>query len=681
MPTPRSIAVATVLVLAGLTAAARADQTLTYPDLVGRLTDLARLAVLPDRGETCAQWSSYDRASRYDEKTGKYVNWDANGDGGGIIRSEGDQVVMAEMKGPGCIWRIWSAAPGKGHVKIYLDGQPAAGRRPAVRPLFRRQARPIRLPAALLRPGQGPFERAEPLSADPVSEVVQGGGRQGLGQLLPLQLRDLSRRDHGPDLQRRAGRPARRSTEGGRTTSLPTSLGTDPAGKRAGQKTLVRSVRAAPGQTVRRGPARRPAGDHRPVGQDETRRSGRPDDRPPQAGPADHLGRPVEAGRVVPAGRFLRHGPRREPLQDASAGHDHEGVLFLLVHAVRQERLGRAGQRGRDASGRSSSRSPTRPLERPFEGLAHFHAKWHRDTVELPKDRWPDWIMLRTQGRGRFCGVSLHVWNPRGGWWGEGDEKFFVDGEKFPSTFGTGSEDYFGYAWGCPNLFQKPYHCQSMTQGNQGHQSLARWHIVDNVPFQKSFEGCIEKYYPNDRGTLYACTARWYLAPGGKDAYGPVPAEQRDGYYTRPELVVNGFTVLNEPPGEAQVQKLNGFGTGQWKNDQQLWWTGAGPGGKLELGVPVAATGRYEVSVRLTKAQRLRHRAAFAGRQEGGRADRPLQPERHPHGPDRPGHIRFDGRPAHLDGRDSRRQSAGQEVLHVRHHPARCEGGEVSRLI
>ena len=87
------------------------------------------------------------------------------------------------------------------------------------------------------------------------------------------------------------------------------------------------------------------------------------------------------------------------------------------------------------------------PLGRAFEGMGHFHAKWHRDSVPLPKDRWPDWVMLRTQGRGRFCGVMLHVWNPRGGWWGEGDEKFFVDGEKFPSTFGTGSEDYFGYAW------------------------------------------------------------------------------------------------------------------------------------------------------------------------------------------------------------------------------------------
>ena len=106
-----------------MAAAAGAETTLTYAELVRRMTDLSQLAVLPEAGEKCGLWSSYDRASRYDEKTGKYVNWDANGDGSGVIRSEGDRVVMAEMKGPGCIWRIWSAAAEKGHVKIYLDDQ------------------------------------------------------------------------------------------------------------------------------------------------------------------------------------------------------------------------------------------------------------------------------------------------------------------------------------------------------------------------------------------------------------------------------------------------------------------------------------------------------------------------------------------------------------------------------
>ena len=40
--------------------------------------------------------------------------------------------------------------------------------------------------------------------------------------------------------------------------------------------------------------------------------------------------------------------------------------------------------------------------------------------------------------------------NPVEAWWGEGDEKVFVDGEKFPSHFGTGTEDYYGYAWCWP---------------------------------------------------------------------------------------------------------------------------------------------------------------------------------------------------------------------------------------
>ena len=108
--------------------------------------------------------------------------------------------------------------------------------------------------------------------------------------------------------------------------------------------------------------------------------------------------------------------------------------------------------------------------------------------------------MLRTEGRGRFCGVMLHVWNPRGGWWGEGDEKFFVDGEKFPSTIGTGSEDYFGYAWCDPHLFQKPYHAQSMTQNNAGHQSVLRWHVVDNIPFQTVVRG-LHREVLSQRGT------------------------------------------------------------------------------------------------------------------------------------------------------------------------------------
>src|ERR1035437_9745843 len=97
-------------------------QQLTYIDLVKRLTDLEYLATIPAPGDQHAQWSSYDQKSRYDADSGKYVGWAANGDGDGIIPKEDGKLVFAEMQGPGCIWRIWSAAPKEGHVRIYLDG-------------------------------------------------------------------------------------------------------------------------------------------------------------------------------------------------------------------------------------------------------------------------------------------------------------------------------------------------------------------------------------------------------------------------------------------------------------------------------------------------------------------------------------------------------------------------------
>jgi len=212
-------------------------------------------------------------------------------------------------------------------------------------------------------------------------------------------------------------------------------------------------------------------------------------------------------------------------------------------------------------------------------------------------------VMLRTQGRGRFCGVMLHVWDPKPGWWGEGDEKFFVDGEKFPSTIGTGSEDYFGYAWCCPALFQRPFHCQTMTQNNQGHQSVLRWQVADNVPFMESFEACIEKYRGNDQGTLYACTPVWYLAPGGSDPIEPVPVAERWGYCTVPPPGGGGYKVLGKPNGRVQNQGMHHFGAGKWHDDNQLWWTHASPDDKMDVAFDVKKSGTYRVDVTLTKAR------------------------------------------------------------------------------
>jgi hypothetical protein len=163
----------------------------------------------------------------------------------------------------------------------------------------------------------------------------------------------------------------------------------------------------------------------------------------------------------------------------------------------------------------------------------HLHV-WNRWTPPAQEaDTW--WY-------GRWNNKSID-W-----WWGEGDEKFFVDGEVFPSTFGTGSEDYVGYAWAAEPpfpTFDSPYACQPFValDGN-GHTSVSRFHICDDVPFQTRFEGYIEKYKGNmwEGGNLclYAATAYWYQKPGGNDPYGRVPISERVGYDVEPESASEG---------------------------------------------------------------------------------------------------------------------------------------------
>jgi hypothetical protein len=193
--------------------------------------------------------------------------------------------------------------------------------------------------------------------------------------------------------------------------------------------------------------------------------------------------------------------------------------------------------------------------------LLRFHAKWHRDALlerGAAQGREIDWPLLLVEGQGRFCGIHLHVWNswvppvaqPEDWWygrwdrktidwwWGEGDEKFFVDGERFPSTFGTGSEDYVGYAWAAEPpfpTFESAYACQPfVAMDGNGHTSVNRFHICDDVPFQRAFEASIEKYKGNQWGEngqcLYAVVAYWYQRAGGHDPYGPLPLAERVGY-------------------------------------------------------------------------------------------------------------------------------------------------------
>lgn len=585
-------------------APAQADQNLSYADLVQRMTDLAHLAVLPQAGEKCAQCSSYDRASRYDEKTAKYVKWDANGDGGGIIRTEGKHVVMAEMKGPGCIWRTWSARAQQGHVKVFLDGsdQPVVDM-PFIH-YFDGKHEPFAYPGLsynledIKSHGQNLYM---PIPYQKSCKIV---AEKGWGAYYHFTYATYPKGTQIPTFSAKLAADSAAALQKV-DAFFRTRLGQDPAGARPGQQLLRKTVQIGPDQTVRVAEL----SGARAITEVKVKPVGKFSDREDEmAAMRNVVLRITWDGQARPAvwcplGDFFGTAPGVNLYKTLLTGMTDQGGYAYWYMPFATSAVVELVSEGRRPRGFEVELVHA-PLDRSFAGLGHFHAKWHRDTFKLGEDRWPDWVMLRTQGCGRFCGVMLHVWNPRGGWWGEGDEKFFVDGEKFPSTIGTGSEDYFGYAWCDPHLFQKPYHAQTMTEGNRGHQSVLRWHIVDNVPFHCGIETCIEKYYRNeDRGTLYACLPVWYLAPGGTDPYQSLPASERHGYYVKPVLTAGGLRVLGDPPGQIQIQGLAHYGRKKWLRDEQIWWTHAKPGATLELGLTVPKQGSYEVTLVLTKAR------------------------------------------------------------------------------
>jgi hypothetical protein len=89
------------------------------------------------------------------------------------------------------------------------------------------------------------------------------------------------------------------------------------------------------------------------------------------------------------------------------------------------------------------------------ERSLHFHAAWREYPFEDSVSwKGEDLNFVTLVGSGRLVGDSLAIFNdapsvphPYNNWWGEGDEKIYVDGEPFPSHIGTGTEDYYGYAW------------------------------------------------------------------------------------------------------------------------------------------------------------------------------------------------------------------------------------------
>lgn len=527
----------------------------TVESLLGEMTDLDRLATPADY--TCRQFSSYDRASTTPDDP---ETWFANNDCGNYLRREkGGEFVLAEAEGPGAIVRIWSANPG-GTIRIYLDGKVAL------------EADFEALATGKVEPFAPPFGELCSRGASlyfpfPYAKSMKVTTSKG-GQYYHVNYRTYTK---GTKVETYAGAPGEAVRAAGERLTRPAPVGPQEATAR-----FFGSLDLTGPDTITRLELSKIEGDLRQA--------------------TIRMTFDGELCVCAPLGDFFGTAPEKNDYRTLPLGTWYSNFRMPFAKSARIEVEG----------AKVEGRVRTRPGP---AALLRFHA-WWRGRARLATRPMRDWTVLAGAGRGRYVGTALYVRNPVRAWWGEGDEKVYVDGEKFPSTFGTGTEDYFGYAWCGTDLFSHPYHSQSRCDGpgNKGSTAVNRFHVIDDIPFEKSIKFDIEVWHWAQCEIGYASVAYWYAEPGFRGDLEPAPAAERVLIAVPGPAAVAGaiegeaLRVLERSEGSAaEPQDMGAFGEG-WSGDAHLWWRGARPGSVLRLEFRSKLAGRRKLFLALTKA-------------------------------------------------------------------------------
>ena len=152
--------------------------------------------------------------------------------------------------------------------------------------------------------------------------------------------------------------------------------------------------------------------------------------------------------------------------------------------------------------------------------MLYFHAHWRRENpTRLQRDYE---ILPRVAGRGRYLGTNVGVITDRGTyhntWWGEGEIKIYLDGDKeLPTLVGTGTEDYVGTAWG-QGQYANLYQGSPVADEGAGAWSFYRYHVPDPVYFRRDVRVTMQQIgylADHSRGALVREGRRIYRAGPG----------------------------------------------------------------------------------------------------------------------------------------------------------------------
>jgi len=520
------------LMAAAACGVAFAAEPINTGTLLRELVDLRRLAEWTDPAYRTVQFSSYDRRSNLPGGP----DWFANSDGfggepipgfEGVVREPGPdgvgEYLICDVEGPGAIVRTWSAAI-DGRLRVVLDDEGT--------PIFEGPAADF-----LSCPYQA---LAEPDALD--TAFLDGTLRQHQAAYCPIPFAKRCRMVWIGDLKKvhfyqvqircyTAGAAVRTFSKQDLTEFAPAlrdavRILRNPAGEypSAGSAEPVAILAALdPGEVAEVLKLEGPQALER-----LTLKLGAPDlDRALRQTVLNVICDGHPWGQVqAPVGGFFGAAPGINPFDALPFSVAPDGTMtcryVMPFESSLRMVLENRGDQTVSVSG-SAAPTPYRWTERSL----HFRARWRVDHgVHASPQAVRDVPFVIANGAGRYVGTALMLLNPArvptpyGGWWGEGDEKIFVDDDVLPSTFGTGSEDYFNYAWSVPDIFVHPYCGQPRNDGpgNRGFVTNDRWHIVDDLPFRSRLSFYLE-LYPHDNvpGMSYARIGYYYARPGTGD--------------------------------------------------------------------------------------------------------------------------------------------------------------------
>ncbi len=252
-----------------------------------------------------------------------------------------------------------------------------------------------------------------------------------------------------------------------------------------------------------------------------------------------------------------------------------------------------------------------------FDGRSmYFHAIWkqyprldtRKDPVTGITCEHYDLNFVTLDGKGVYMGDSMTLYDISSGWWGEGDEKVYVDDESFPAIFGTGTEDYYGYAWCHPNtIVDHPFTSQPSGSGNlaPGYTFNSRLRSLDRIAFGNRLVFDMELWHWNQSTMSLGISNYFYMLPGGKvlnqrDASGvtekPVTSSL-DLVEMKEDLIDIEAEYMNKEQmtgGNFEIQSA--FGE-NWSNGLQVFWNNVPAGSEMTLSFESPYEGTFNLKM------------------------------------------------------------------------------------